>query len=702
VPAGVIARIRRANRTRAPENSVALRSFVFVAVLWSVAAHRAEEAVAASTGLIALLVMAFGSWLSHRRRRSDNWLIKVVLAVLALVALARFFGQVGEIATLDEARFPLAEVFLWVQVLHSFDLPARRDLYFSLGSSLALMAIAGSISQDMSFGLLLVVYSWTALTAFLLAHRSETLEGVRSVLHGRRSGGGLGDTARPWATVFAVGALLFLVLPQPTSARRFALPFALGPLSGSPSGGPIVNPGFTGDPSTRSSGTSYFGLSDRMDLRVRGDLSDGLVMRVRASAPAMWRGAVFDTYDGVAWSGDSSEPASLGGEPPYGYPLELRGLGPRTPLTQTFYIEAEQPNAIFAANQPEELWFEGAVSVDALGALETSSTLTEGTVYSVVSSRGTATPAELRRVPDVPVPEYLARYLQLPDSLPARVRRLAERVTGRATNDYDRVRAIEGYLRRNFRYAIDSPVPPPGRDAVDHFLFNAKVGFCEQFAAATAIMLRSLGIPARVVSGYTVGQRNVFTGYYEVRASDAHAWVEVWFPQLGWYEFDPTFAIPPATSDLGRDLPIVSFLRYLADRASALAPGGARELLRGGLAALALGVAAWALHVWRGARRTRVRRAARGVDVRHRPVARAFTRWERELAARGEGRNPPETARELMRRAADLSQPAQRSALEALEQERYGASPLAREQMRAAVEELDRLAAAATGARHSS
>jgi transglutaminase-like putative cysteine protease len=695
MPAGMIEQVRRANRTHGAEDSVELRAAVLGAVLTATVALVVEEAVSGPTGMVAAVVMSVAYWVSYRRRNSDNWQIKIVLAVLALAALARFFARVGGISTLDEARFPLAEVFLWVQVLHSFDLPARRDLYFSLGSSVALMAVAGSISQDLSYGPILAVYSWLALTALVLAHRSESFQGASAVARSRHGVGALRDALWAWTAVVAVGALLFLVIPQPTSARTFALPFSLGPLGGSQTSGPIVNPGFSEEASTRSSGASYFGLADRMDLRVRGDLSDALVMRVRASAPAMWRGAIFDSYDGAVWRGDSSEPAPLPGDAPYGYPPELRGLGPRAPVTQTFYLETEQPNTIFAANQPEQLWFSGSVGVDQLGALETSSTLTEGTVYSVVSTRGAATAEELRHAPEEDVPEQLRRYLQLPDSLPERVRELAGHITRGATNDYDRVRAIERYLRDNFRYAIDSPVPPPGRDAVDHFLFAARVGFCEQFASATAVMLRTLGIPARVVSGYAVGRRNVFTGYYEVRASDAHAWVEAWFPHLGWYEFDPTFAVPPAAGGLGRHVPLVKLVRFLAERASAVLADGAGDVVRTGLGLIAVGVVAWALHVVRSRLRRRDAGAAPSTLAAPRgPVARAFARWEHALAAHGAGRAPPETARELVRRAADLRQPRVRGALEALEREGYGADPPTAPEAAAAAEELDRLTAA--------
>ena len=89
-----------------------------------------------------------------------------------------------------------------------------------------------------------------------------------------------------------------------------------------------------------------------MDLRVRGRLSDVLVMRVRSSAPALWRGAIFDRYDGISWTGDQGDPVPLGGTPPFFYPTEFRSLGPRQEITQTFYVEVEQPSLIFSGGHP--------------------------------------------------------------------------------------------------------------------------------------------------------------------------------------------------------------------------------------------------------------------------------------------------------------------------------------------------------------
>jgi transglutaminase-like putative cysteine protease len=406
----------------------------------------------------------------------------------------------------------------------------------------------------------------------------------------------------------------------------------------------------------------------------------------------MWKGVIFDDYDGESWTTAPAEDAvSLGTEPPYGYPPEVRSLGPRATVSQTFYIEAEQPNVIFAAGQPDTVWFDGSVSIDRLGGLRTASTLTSGSVYSVVSTRGAATADQLRALaPPVNIPEQVQQFMGLPDSVPPRVGELAARITADATNDFDRIKAIENWLDQNYRYSIDSPVPPSDQDAVDHFLFETDVGFCEQFASATAVMLRTLGIPARVVAGYTPGNHNPFTGYYEVHNSDAHTWVEAWFPQYGWYEFDPTFGIPPAGEDLASSIPLARLISAAAAKLSALSElSGA---MKSGLGVALVGTVFYGVWLARRKLRKPVSSATTPVVIAPGRVTRAFRRFEEAVAARGSPRSPPETAAELIRRAGGRGRPAVRDALRTFERERYGADEPSEDEARAAVEELERLA----------
>jgi Transglutaminase-like superfamily len=140
----------------------------------------------------------------------------------------------------------------------------------------------------------------------------------------------------------------------------------------------------------------------------------------------------------------------------------------------------------------------------------------------------------------------LARYLQLPAELPQRDRDLAARIVGNADSEEEAVVRVQAWIQDHTRYDLSVPREPAGVDAVDHFLFETRRGFCEHIASAMAVLLRADGIPTRIVTGYGPGDRNPLTGYFEVRQADAHAWVEVYYPRVGWLPYDPTFGVPPA------------------------------------------------------------------------------------------------------------------------------------------------------------
>ncbi len=139
-------------------------------------------------------------------------------------------------------------------------------------------------------------------------------------------------------------------------------------------------------------------------------------------------------------------------------------------------------------------------------------------------------------------PEWIQqRYLSLPENTPPRIHALAAEITGNLPTAYDKVLAIQSYLRR-FPYSLDIPAPPAGRDAVDFFLFSLRRGYCDYYASAMVVLARSAGLPARLVSGYATGAYDAENNQYIVTEADAHSWSEIYFPGYGWVEFEPTAA----------------------------------------------------------------------------------------------------------------------------------------------------------------
>jgi len=183
-------------------------------------------------------------------------------------------------------------------------------------------------------------------------------------------------------------------------------------------------------------------------------------------------------------------------------------------------------------------------------ALVTTSPLPVGGSYTSSGLVSAATPESLRQAGDQK-PEWVKEgYLQLPGSVPERVRTLANRLTAGLTNDYDRARAIQDYLR-TFPYDEQIAAPPAGEDGVDYLLFVAQRGYCDYFASALAVMLRAINVPSRVIAGYVLHEA-AGDGRYQIRERDAHAWTEVFFSGYGWLRFDATpggaAAYAPGTS----------------------------------------------------------------------------------------------------------------------------------------------------------
>jgi hypothetical protein len=159
--------------------------------------------------------------------------------------------------------------------------------------------------------------------------------------------------------------------------------------------------------------------------------------------------------------------------------------------------------------------------------------------YEGTSSLPEIPAAELRRASTDYPGEVLGSYLQVPRRLDPRIRQLATDVTARWDNPYDKAANLELYLKSHYAYTLDLR-GDPGRDPLAYFLFDRRAGHCEYFASAMAIMLRSIGIPARYATGFLPGEFNDVGQDYIIRSSDAHAWVEAYFPGYGWITFDPT------------------------------------------------------------------------------------------------------------------------------------------------------------------
>ena len=163
-----------------------------------------------------------------------------------------------------------------------------------------------------------------------------------------------------------------------------------------------------------------------------------------------------------------------------------------------------------------------------------------GVPYRIAASVSTAKPADLRTAGPDYAPWVWSRYTALPDDMPPRVAELAASITANAATPYDQAIAVESYLKDNYAYNLTIDPPPFGADGVDHFLFESRQGYSEYFGSAMTVLLRSVGIPARMVAGYTAGNPIPDSDVYIVADHHSHGWTEVYFNGYGWIPFEPT------------------------------------------------------------------------------------------------------------------------------------------------------------------
>ena len=596
--------------TKGPvEDSAQMRLVAGLAVEVALLAVVAQGGVDGFTAVCALLAAPAGYLFSYRQRHNSNLATKILLSIGLLVAFAQFLSTVRAATTVDQARIPLASLFLWVQVLHSFDVPRRRDLSFSMMSSVVLMAEAGALS--LSSTLIWFMVAWAGLAAVWLFLSSAPASGAvtRPVTMARiRSGRGRSAPVRfiglSTSVVIVSTIAVFVGMPRVPGTFVHTPAFSLSGVRavGGFNGG-VSNPGLPGpsDGVVDYAPNAYPGFSDIVDLRARGRLSDALAFRVRSSQPSLWRAEVFDTFDGGTWTiGDPSTTTltTFGDTGSASMPEQTDGIlaVPTTRVIQTFYIASPQPNVLFAAYRPVDIYFpSGGLRVDRYDSVRSPIFLDTGMIYSVVSDVPITDPRTLRDAPPLQVPSNDAD-LQIPGEMPTRVADLAAEITAGSATEYDKVMTVQRWIATNTQYDLNVPRDPAGVDTLDRFLFVTRRGFCEQIASAMAVMLRTQGIPTRLVTGYGPGTWNALTGYYEVKQSDAHAWLEVYYPTIGWVPYDPTFGVP-SVSGSGVHFVAPQVLGAIGDFVRRIVPAPMKTLVGVTIRGLVRG-AGWASRHW--------------------------------------------------------------------------------------------------------
>ncbi len=484
-------------------SEILLRTFVWLRILQ--AGGRGEDIVLFIVTLTLLTwVLGYGTgWLLFRSDRT--WLAVVLNAVMILIN-------------------------------YTFTLPKPTGLFFLfLAAALLLLVHQNVIRQQRIWQVAQIDFpaflSWRFMTAAGMVGLMVVL--ITSVLPGTVTST---EAARAWQ-----------VLRSPFTSIREGWQDAFSTINAPP-------------------GTSNSFVTRSVGVGGARALGDAIVMLVRTNKFEYWRAVAFDRYTGRSWQSVVGERAraDLGVATPelartFFQPgalvpqVDLRG---RTIVTQTIeLVQARSDNLLMVGGQfmssslPVRIQHGYVTGSDQTvlpnftetAAVFTDVTLQQSQIYTVTGYVSTIDEQSLRQA-GTNYPEWVtSSYLQLPDTVPQRVRDRAQEIVrqSRVDNPYDQALRIQESLR-GFTYDESRPAPPEGRDWVDYFLFDTQRGYCDDFATSMVVMLRSLNIPARWVQGYAGGTVDPQLRAYVVRESVAHSWVEVYFPGYGWQRFEPT------------------------------------------------------------------------------------------------------------------------------------------------------------------
>lgn len=591
----------------------------------------------ASRTFIAALAAGFAvSWFARRYELARRYALlgTAALAGAALFWYARtgtFLGQPLDALIGPDRQLGLAMLLVGLVIVRSYGLVRVEDLLFSVVPTLAIFGVLGSRTFDPDLMVAFVIYAFAAAYLAGQSHLMAERESSRMP-----PGEDARRVARNRFVLLTVlfGVALGAALPVARAAAALIpgygreAPLRRGTAAAEREGGGGGRPVWT-DPRSLPVGAGPIRLSREV------------VMRVTSAQPLDWRAGSLSQYTGQMWR--ASEGLSARVTPRAGGVVDLRSVvnaPPGPTVSQKFEFVGIQGNLLFAAMQPIEVRPpQGGVFVDPAGSIYAArGRIRRSESYEVVSQVDNLRPQGGPSVLAADDPELL----MIPNSA-RQVDEFAKEAVGDITDPEAQVAAIVGWVQARATYSLDAPETPVGEDAVIYFLTRSRVGYCDLFASAAALMCRAVGIPARVAVGYASGEYDRAAGDYVVRAADSHSWVEAYLPDAGWV----TVEASPAT---GGAAPTTSRRTWLT-RASAFINRYLLYVLAG-LAALA-----WAALTIKGRwldEYVALRRLERelGAQGYRGTVILLYDKLSRALARRGLRRRESETPNEYLRRLA--------------------------------------------------
>ena len=539
----------------------------------------------------------------------------LVPQALQFQALGRSLGVLGErvaawVAALlagQPAFDPVAAALVWrllvwgVASWAGWVVEARRSALLAALPVILLSVGTLSSGQRNSATLYWVLGAVLVLLAVVAHDRRELAWEQNRIPYPARKGRQIGCVA----LLAALGLVLFSLLAATLSVQRISNWFtrARGPAVAQQGGlaeSLGILPAATPVPDAFAN-ARHPGLPRELLIGSGPELSGQVVMSVQVpdlsslsqagrSLPLYWRSYTYDVYTGRGWRTSGTQQTQAGADQPLG----TDKAPDHVLMQQVIHPVSGQGGILYAAGEPLQVNQASQSAWRSQGDLF-GVELDRGGAYQVSSLVPLPSASQLRQAGQHYPDWVLSRYLALPSEVPERVKSLALELTADQPTPYDRAKAIETYLRK-IPYTLDLPYPPQNRDLTDYFLFDLRKGYCDYYATAMVVLARAAGIPARLAVGYATGEYNLNSGRFFVTQADAHSWVEVYFPEIGWVPFEPTAAlpnlegaVPAATSGDQVQAPA----QTLSAPESLPFTGSAWLLPMGGLALLVMVAAAW-------------------------------------------------------------------------------------------------------------
>ncbi|MDH4082841.1 MAG: DUF3488 and transglutaminase-like domain-containing protein [Nitrospira sp.] len=444
-----------------------------------------------------------------------------------------------------------------LMVIKLFNLRLRRDYLHLYAISLVAILASGSLTTDLWYFPIFLLYLVAGVWTLILFQITKGAEDTGAPPMG-------GQPPQPELLGRVTPQLFWLAngLALVCFGMTLAIFFTI----------PRISAGFYQKGFGENIRTS--GFSETVNLGAIGPIKrdPSIVMRVKVPRHTLHavdrlyvRGVSFDQYDGKSWMNRLGYRRNLSEESPGMF--IIRGHEGPAPsrlgdaIQQNILLEPLDTSVLFAAPFVEKISGKfPAVQSDFAGSVYLPFPSSSRIEYSVVSRVHPVLPADLGSELTVYPESFTKHFLQIPYTS-ERIGELVKAITGSQRSPYEKAQAIHTFLMRNYRYSLDAPLAGVDRP-LEEFLFFRKTGYCEHYATAMVIMLRTVGIPARLVTGFLATEWNEYGSYYVVRQQDAHAWVEVHLPHSGWVMMDPT---PPSVEPVGDVYPAWRALERILD-----------------------------------------------------------------------------------------------------------------------------------------